>query len=160
MKHVKYSILCLTAWLLLAVAPLNPIKAQDAEMVKYYVNGAVSLRISPWKEGRRFWYLYDLKGNETIRLEEIRLSYSVSYDADYYGNGAVRTIKIHENPGASMYWYEGVIRFSTTNEPIEKAMTQMPERHLTLTPKPWLYWDKKTRSWKEQEVIECNPIRD
>lgn len=160
MEHLKYFILYLTACLSLVLAPSDPIHAQDTQILKYYVNGAISLRITPWENGRRTWHLYDVKGSETISLEEVHLSYSVRYDADFYENGAVRTIKIHENPGASMYWYEGLIRFTSTNEPIDKEVKQMPERHLTLEPKPWVYWDKNTRSWKTQQVIECNPIKD
>ena len=160
MKHSNYFLLYYIYYLWLALAPLDSVQAQDTSTFKYYVNGSISLRITPWENGRRTWHLYDLKGSETISLEEVRLSYSVRYDADFYENGAVRTIKIYENPGASMYWYEGLIRFSSNNEPLDKEVKQMPERHLRFDPKPWMYWDKNTRSWKTQQVMECNPVKD
>jgi hypothetical protein len=130
---------------------------ESTEIRKYYVNGSLSVRITPWEEGRRFWYLYSIEGEETIVLEEVRLSYSVSYTADYHENGAVRSIKVHENPGASMYWYEGLMRFTTTNEPIDRQFSQMPPQHLSIDAESWTYWDRKTKTWRKQEVMECNP---
>lgn len=128
---------------------------RNEEEKKFYSNGKLSLWISPWKDGRRYWKLYDLYGNETIELEEVRLSYSVSYDARFHENGAVHMIHFSENPGAANFWYEGEMEFSTTNEPITRRVRKMPFENLEeMVKRKWVYWDKRTKSWKEQEVME------
>jgi hypothetical protein len=128
---------------------------QHQEEKKYYSNGKLSLWISPWKEGRRYWKLYDLYGNETIELEEVHLSYSVSYDARFHENGAVKIIHFSENPGAANFWYEGEMEFSTTNEPITRRVRRMPVESLEeMVHRKWVYWDKRTKSWREQETSE------
>lgn len=127
----------------------------NEEERKYYSNGKLSVLISPWKEGRRTWKLYDLYGNETIELEEVRLSYSVSYDARFHPNGAVQVIHFSENPGAANFWYEGEMEFSTTNEPITRRVRRMPVESLEeMVHRKWVYWDKRTKSWREQETME------
>lgn len=132
---------------------IRPIPNEEEQ--KYYSNGKVSVLISPWQEGRRTWKLYDLYGNETIELEEVRLSYSVSYDAQFHPNGAVQVIHFSENPGAASFWYEGEMEFSTTNEPITRRVRKMPVENLEeMMNRKWVYWDKRTKSWKEQETSE------
>jgi ribosomal protein S12 methylthiotransferase accessory factor YcaO len=60
------------------------------------------------------------------------------------------------NPGASRYWYETEITFSSTNQPLTKVDTQMPMEHLTPTDKE--YWDEKKKQWVKQLTIECQPV--
>lgn len=137
-------------------AQLRPLPNEEEK--KYYSNGKLSVRISPWKEGRRYWKLYDLYGNETIELEEVRLSYTVSYDARFHENGAVSVIHFSENPGAANFWYEGEMEFSTTNEPITRRVRKMPYESLEeMSRRAWQYWDKRSGTWKEQEVMEGVP---
>jgi len=134
-------------------AQLRPLPNEEEK--KYYSNGKLSVRISPWKDGRRTWTLYDLYGNITIELEEVSLSYTVSYDARFHENGAVSVIHFSENPGAANFWYEGEMEFSTTNEPITRRVRKMPIENLEeMTNRKWVYWDKKSKSWKEQDVSE------
>lgn len=129
--------------------------------VFYYTNGKISLRKNPWENGRRIWVLYDLYGMETIRLEEVRLSYTVSYEARFHENGAVSVIHFSENPGAANFWFEGEMEFGTMNEPITRRVRKMPYESLEeMNRRAWQYWDKSSGTWKEQEVMDGGLIKD
>lgn len=139
--------------------PHKPAPIENQPVYHKYVNGATSVMITEWKDSRRQVILYDLKGEETYRMEEVRLSYSESVSLKFHSNGAVSEAHIHSNPGASRFWYETTIKFSTTNDPLSKISRQMPVESLDQYMKEkWVYWDKKTKQWKEQEVIGCQEL--
>jgi hypothetical protein len=120
-----------------------------------YVNGKVSVKITPWVNQERNVLFYDLYGNQTFALEEVRHSYSISVDLKFAPNGSVSTALVHTNPGASMYWHETTITLDTTNEPISKIDRRYPQNSLDdIMNEKWVYWDKKSKSWKQQEVME------
>lgn len=119
----------------------------------YYVNKQISVKTTPWLNDERWILLYNLQGEETYRHKDIRKSYTVFAHLSFHPNGAVSQMQINENPGASRQWSETVITFSTINEPLSKHTELKPVEEL-LMPKPWEYWDNKTRQWKKQEVME------
>ncbi len=124
----------------------------------YYKNSKqVSVKITPQNADRHWTILYDPQGNETYRMESVRMSYQVSVNLKFHDNGAVREAKISTNPGASMYWYETYITFSTANEPEWRRNETHPQRSLEIPVKE--YWDRKTKNWVKQEMMECNPPR-
>lgn len=136
----------------------KPDKAASDTTYYYYVNKRVSVKITPWVNEKRMLLLYDLYGNNTYEIEEVRQSYTVRAELKFHDNGAVKTASIHTNPGASMYMYLTTITFNTVNEPEQKHDETIPARGLEETMKPWQYWDKKTRQWKKQEVMEGAPV--
>lgn len=136
------------------VTPNVPKESTDTIYHKY-VNGKVSVKITPWVDGKRQVLFYDLYGNQTFDLEEVRHSYTVRAELKFAPNGSVHTAVVHTNPGASMYWYESEITFSTINEPISKIDHRYPQNSLDdLMNEKWIYWDKRTKTWKQQEVME------
>lgn len=130
-----------------------PKALQTDTAFNYYVNKRISVKTTPWLNGERWVLLYNLQGEETYRHKDVHKSYSVIAHLNFHPNGAVAQMKISENPGASMYWYETTITFSTTNDPQQKTSERNPYEELTIN-KPWEYWDKKTKQWKKQEAME------
>lgn len=120
----------------------------------FYTNGALSVKITPWSEDSRNIYFYDGRGVQTFHLEDVRKSYSTTTSLKFHPNGAVSVAEIHDNPGASMYWYETEITFDTLNEPLVKYRRQMPPEHLDIEENlPWL-WNKQKRQWVKQEIVK------
>jgi hypothetical protein len=114
-----------------------------------YANGSVSVKITPWVNSERKVLFYDMLGNETFSLEEVRHSYSVSVDLKFAPNGSVHTAEVHTNPGASMYWHETTIKLDTLNEPISKIDQRFPQHSLEhIMKEKWVYWDKDTKTWR------------
>jgi hypothetical protein len=144
------------------IETVKPVTTEENETVHYYNprmgKSKVSVRITPWKDGRRKMFLYDPFGNVTFEREDVRMSYSdTATIKKFHDNGAVAVLYIHMNPGASMYWYETTITFSINNEPEWKTSLQQPatlEDHLNSKS----YWDKKTKTWKKQEIIKEQPV--
>jgi hypothetical protein len=133
--------------------PVVP-KATNEAIFHKYVNGAVSVEITPWVDGKRYVILFDLYGQETIRMEEVRHSYTINIDLAFAQNGSVSKAIVHTNPGASMYWYESEITFDTTNGPTGKIDHKYPQSLDDIMNEKWQYWDKKSKSWKVQETME------
>lgn len=137
--------------------PIEPkiTKLPDSDTTfHYYVNKKISVKITPWLNGERWVLLYNLLGEETYRHEDIRKSYTVFAHLKFHPNGAVSKMEINDNPGASMYWHETTITFSTTNDPEQKTSERKPYEAGPNVNKPWEYWDKKTKQWRKQEVQE------
>ncbi|MDX2003463.1 MAG: hypothetical protein SFW35_13595 [Chitinophagales bacterium] len=134
--------------------PQVPLPKNDT-IYHYYINKKVSVMITPWKDGERKLYFYDLYGNNTFDIDEIRHSYSQSVDLHFEKNGSVSKAVVDLNPGASMYWYKSEITFTTTNEPLWRTSQRMPYESVedALNNKPE-YWDKRERIWKKQQVME------
>jgi hypothetical protein len=138
--------------------PPEPKQPQVEDTIRHlYSNGSLSVKISPWSEGRQSIWLYDLYGRNTFETENIRHSYSVSNDLKFHPNGAVSTIIEHMNPGASLYMYKSTMTFSTTNEPLVRKDEKWPSSlDEIMKERPW-FWNKQTRQWIQQEiVIETN----
>ncbi len=124
----------------------------------YYSNGKISVKITPWQEGRRKSFFYDLYGAETFQIEDVRLSYSVTTQLKFHPNGAVSKAEIHSNPGASRYWYESTITFSTTNDPLLKYSRQMPQERIDLDEQKPMFWNKQKKEWMRQEIVQEQPV--
>ncbi len=141
---------------------VKPVTTEEKETVHFYDprmgKNKVSVRITPWKDGKRKMYLYDPYGNVTFEREDVRMSYSdTATIKKFHDNGAVAVLDIHLNPGASMYWYETTITFSINNEPEWKTATKHPSTLEELMDNKY-YWDKKEKVWKKQEIIREQPV--
>lgn len=122
----------------------------------YYVNGALSVLITPWENGKRQYFLYDLYSNVTYEMEEVQLSYQISIRLSFHKNGAVKTANIHTNPGASRYMHSSEITFGTTNDPLTKTSKRIPQdtiEEVMEANRPW-FWNKRTKQWVRQEIVE------
>lgn len=124
----------------------------------HYVNGSLSVKITPWENGVRNIYLYNLKGEQTYHLEEVRMSFSVSHNITFAENGGVVKIISHINPGASQHWYETTTTFDGTNEPLWQVDETFPMESVALPIKK--YWNNKEKDWVRQEVIRCDAPRN
>jgi hypothetical protein len=123
-----------------------------------YTDGKLSVKKFPRHEGRSKILIYDRQGNITIELEEVVLSYSVSYNIKFREDGSVNNIHEHTNPGASMYWYDCNMTFSNNNEPEWRKCEQHPMRSLEHPDANKYYWDKKTKQWIKQEIVYEQPV--
>ena len=133
---------------------ISETKTEADTTYHYYINKSVSVKITPLINNERWVLLYNLQHEETYRQQEIRKSFSETAQLKFHQNGAVSKMEIHSNPGASMYWYETTITFSTTNDPLQKTGERKPYEEEPLKQKPWEYWDNKAKQWKKQEAQE------
>ena len=117
----------------------------------YYKDGKVSVKITPWKDGNRYLLFYNRSGQLTYTQNDKRMSFTEVTQLSFKGNGSVEKAEIHENPGASMYWYETRVTFSDDNEPEWMVTQRMPVESLTDAAVSY-YWNKKTRQWTKQEA--------
>ncbi|MFN8288424.1 MAG: hypothetical protein U0V74_16825 [Chitinophagales bacterium] len=117
----------------------------------YYPNGSVSVKITPWKDGNRYLLFYNRKEQLTYTQNDKRMSYSVLTQLRFKTNGAVEKAEIHENPGASMYWYETSISFSDDNDPEWKVNQRIPVESLSDKSTTY-YWKKASKQWVLQEA--------
>lgn len=127
-------------------------ESKDTQFYYYQNSKDISVKISPWNNGRRYFILYNAAGNSTYQMEEIKLSYQQSVTLHFHLNGAVQNANIHLNPGASMYWYETEISFDSNNMPQWRQQQQYPIMQLQLPQVE--YWDKASNQWKKREVME------
>lgn len=119
----------------------------------YYTNKKLSVKVTPWVEGRRNIFFYDLNGEQTFSLEDVRMSYTIFTDLKFHSNGAASQAEITNNPGASRYWYETVITFDTDNTPLVKTEQQMPIERIDLENLP-SFWNKEKKQWVKQEIVK------
>lgn len=119
----------------------------------YYINKKVSVKITPWQDSKSYVLLYDLYGKETYRMEQSRMHMHSSVDLKFHDNGAVNIATISGQPDGGIQRYKTVITFSTINEPLQKNSEDENESFAT-KPKPWYYWNKQTKQWQKQEVME------
>ena len=133
----------------------------QSDTIFYYYNSPprnVSAKITPWLNGRRQIVLYNPSGIVTYTIEDTKLSYTnISEISGRHPNGAIAEISQHLNPGASMYMYRSVITFDTDNSPLWRSDTKEPET-LEEQMHSKSYWDKKTQSWKKQEIARESPM--
>ncbi|MEP7171708.1 MAG: hypothetical protein ABI855_20210, partial [Bacteroidota bacterium] len=136
-------------------------KNESASVFYYYKDSPkrISVEITPWINGRRKVIFYDPFGKETYRCENVRMSYTITTALKkFHDNGAVAQIEIHNNPGASMYWYETEITFDINNEPQWKTEIQKPEMNLEQSMNNKSYWNANTKQWVKQEIIHEQPV--
>lgn len=126
--------------------------------VHHYVNGKISVIHTPWIDGRRETKFYNLKGDLTYTIEEVRLSYQVSAELEFHENGGVKSALIFTNPGASQFMYHSTIHFSTINEPQWKLDKQTPAVSIEDAAGSKYFWHKKEKRWIKQEVVSCAPV--
>lgn len=136
------------------VAPAKkPNQPANDTTYHYYSNKKLSVKITPWVEGKRKIFFYDLKGEQTFSLEDVRMSYSIITHLQFHPNGAASKAEINNNPGASRYWYETVITFDTDNTPLVKTEQQMPIERIDLENLP-SFWNKEKQQWIKQEIVK------
>jgi len=121
----------------------------------YYSNGKVSAKFHPWVDYERKLELFDLYGVKTFETIEIRKSYSVSFHLSFHPNGAVSKIEEYSNPGASLYTYQAVMKFSTTNNPEVRTESRTPMYSIEemITKNRPYFWNKKEFRWVQQEIV-------
>ena len=138
-------------------APDLPIiqQSKDTEYVYYQNPKRISVKISPWKDGKRTLQLFAPNGTLSYTFKDARHSYVNTTTLYYRKDGSVEKAAVHLNPGASMYWYETEYTFSNTNEPINYTSRQFPERTLEF-PDTYL-WDSRNKKWVKQQTINCQP---
>lgn len=129
----------------------KPVVAENDTTRYYYDIGKISIKITPWNNGKRSILFYDRKGTLTYQQNDVRMSYSITTQLQFRKNGSVEKADIHENPGASRYWFESTITFSDSNEPEWQTSQQMPVESLTDHNNSY-YWDKKGGKWVRQEA--------
>lgn len=115
----------------------------------------VSVIVTPWINQKRKVIFFNPFGDTTYVCNDVRMSYSITTRINkFYNNGAVNTITINNNPGASKYWTETYITFDINNNPQWKTVTQKPEINLEegLNNKYW--WNAKAKEWVKQEIIK------
>jgi hypothetical protein len=112
----------------------------------YFDNKRLSVKIAPRSDIQKIW-IY-LKTGELIQeYENIRMSYQVSHDIHFRGNGSIHQIKVHFNPGASRYWYTDVITFDEYNMPLQKVSNQHPADTMEAAMGKTYFWDNEHKSW-------------
>lgn len=136
------------------VAPAKPAPAASNDTTYYYYkDGKVSVKVTAWSNGNRYLLFFDRKGTLTYQLNDKRMSFTITTQLKFKENGSVKSADTHDNPGASMYWYESSTTFSDDNEPQWRTSQRMPQQSLsdgTVAE----YWDKNTGQWRKQEVQE------
>jgi hypothetical protein len=131
--------------------------AENDTVYHYFSNRKLSVKVHPFMNGRRKVQVYDLiSGKINIEFEDVRLSFSVSHRLRFRPDGSLEKVNVHENPGASRYWYECEITFSPTNEPQWQTCEQLPMDQLRFPDK--YYWNKATGQWVKQETVKEQPV--
>lgn len=118
-----------------------------------YVNGAPSVVITPWTDGRRRLILFNLYGDTTFTFEEIKAQ--LRAELIFAGNGSVKTMVLTTPRGNNADRQRVQITFDGTNGPVVRTEEdpEGPDRRKSVS-----FWDKKTREWRAQEVISCMPV--
>ncbi len=134
------------------------IPPSDGTTIYTFRNGKVSAKVTPWVQNRRKTILFDQQGNQTYQMEDVHLDHSITTRLFFREDGSVKNAPIHNNPGASMYWYETGITFDENNQPMFKTEKQMPEHNLSLNGANRSFWNKNTRQWVAQETVREQPV--
>jgi hypothetical protein len=130
--------------------PINP----ETDIYHHlYKSGAISVKVHPFKNGKRWIELFDLNGEMVTHFEDVRMSYSVSHSLIFDDTGSLKKVKVSENPGAASFWYECEISFSFPNQPLWQVCDRRPQQSIFSEHYKKYYWDIKTKSWKAQEII-------
>jgi hypothetical protein len=145
-------------WFVILLVALVSASSYAAEDTLFYVNDKPSVVYGDWKDGHRTIFFYDLKGERTYQLDEVRLSYTVSAKLSFHQNGGVDKAVIHQEPGGSPYYTVTTITFNGTNIPCTKKVEERPLRLEKLDKSNLWFWNRKKGIWVKQEVISCQPV--
>ncbi|MBX7052240.1 MAG: DUF3987 domain-containing protein [Flavobacteriales bacterium] len=138
-----------------------PVKKEEISVVKkdsgeiYYFKNSEkpSLRISPWKEGKRELTFYNKSGEVTYVQDDVNIIYhEISEVKGIHENGAISQILIHQNPGASRNWSEALITFSEDNEPELKTITIYPVETITQYANNTYRYDRIGKKWVSDDM--------
>lgn len=121
-----------------------------------YINNKISVKIHPWRDGRRNIELYNLYGALTYIHEDQHTAYSDSCQLQFYSNGAVERI------GYSIHSDDGRLRveiyFDSTNEPLRLKRNMQPWIKYAAAIETQYFWHRTERRWQQPEVIMCQPV--
>lgn len=112
-------------------APKSEVKKPDlAGETTYYYTGkhkGVSAIYTQWKASKRMLLVYGETGQLTFTHEETRSSYLVySEILELHPTGAIKTLKIVEQPDGGIQRYEAYISFNSVNTPLSKRVEKYP----------------------------------
>lgn len=147
-------------WIVFLISTFFFTNASLASDTLYYVNEKPSVVYGGWKDGHRTIFFYDLLGERTYQLEEVRLSFTISVKLTFYQNGGVDKAVIHMEPGGSPYYSVTTITFNGTNIPCTKKVEERPLRLENLEKNNLWFWNRKKGIWEMQEVVSCHPELD
>ena len=152
MKHVFTLSFLLLSMLALCVPP-------DTTLHRF-VNGSPSVTASEWASNKRNVRVWSPDSALQYTFEEVQGSYRVSVRFQYHSNGAVKTAVQTTHPGASRFWTESTVTFSTDNHPLWMRSEQLPKSSNSVLAgaKNVRYWNPKKRQWQAQETTECQPV--
>jgi hypothetical protein len=146
---------CLVAFmktLLLILFPAMLCAQTDTLNVEHhYTNGQLSLR-SVGIRGQELHIVFNQAGEEIVRQQDHRSSYSINTTFKFHSNGGVSQMKTHNNPGASMYWYDHIRHFSETG----LLLSEESQRNGMTTSRISYHYDEHGN--RSSETQECWPI--
>lgn len=125
----------------------------DGDTVRY-INGAVSVVFHPWKNGGRAIHLYDLYGQETYVIHEVKDSLEVIGEPVYHPNGALAETSLAYDGGMQNH----LLRFGTTNVPVVRTKQMHAEADAATEDREVWFWMRAEKKWIRQEVISCQPV--
>lgn len=131
--------------------------AKDGATYQYYTNKKVSVKTGPWANSEQQIWLYDLKGNVTYTFTNSRLHGVTRTEFTFHPNGAVSNAITTTHPDGGIKGYRTTTTFSEENEPQWRQSEESPMTKLEMPDK--YYWDKTTKQWKKQEIVEESPVR-
>ncbi len=131
--------------------------AQESNDTTYYYfqDGSISMVESPWAGGYKTYQIFGSTNKPIYEIVDARHSFTTSTTFAFYENGAVKSAQIHNNPGASLYFYETEIRFDRTNVPMSKKTRRTPAQSIEDSMGETFLWKADPGVWIKQEVMKC-----
>ncbi len=124
-----------------------------------YINGAVSVAVGPWQEGRRGFTFYDLYGIPTYFMEEIQGEDSTYIALQFFQNGAVSEALVPAHGDVNSSKCTIRITFSSTNSPEHRFDLCKDDAGNDQVDAERYFWHRNEKRWAQQEVIMCFPPR-
>jgi hypothetical protein len=132
-------------------------KPKNDTTYQYYTNKKVSVKTAPMVDNDQKIWLYDRAGNVTYTFVNSRKHGITRTEFKFRADGSVEQAITTTHPDAGIHGYKTTTAFSVANEPEWQTSEKDPMRILEL-PNSY-YWNKTTKQWKKQEVIEESPVR-
>lgn len=132
------------------------VAAKNDTTYQYYSNKKVSVKSAPWANQDQKIWLYDRKGNVTYTFTNSRKHGSTRTEFKFRDDGSVEVSITTQHPDGGIYGYKTTTTFGTDNEPQWRTSEQSPQHKLEMPKKE--YWDKATKQWKKQEIVEEGPV--
>lgn len=132
-------------------------KPKNDTTYQYYTNKKVSVKTAPWANLEQKVLIYDCKGNVTYTFTNSHKHGITRTEIKFRADGSVQEATTTQHPDGGIHGYKTSTTFSTDNEPQWKVTEDDPIKHLKIPDS--YYWDKATKQWKKQEVIEESPVR-